>query len=366
MAAEAGLHDIPTGLIDPDPAQARKHFDPAKLAALADSIAVNGLAVPILVRPSGGQRYTIVHGERRWRAVRSLGRPTIRVEVRDATPEEATWLSLVENVQRADLTPIEEAEAYRSILEGGMTQAALGGRLGKSQGYIAQKLRLLALPDPVAFYLARGAISEGHVRQLLRLRGILTAELAGDFSHWRKDEASLAGLFSEPCYTFALFLCIRPEDRPPWHPFKVIEEPERPASRLISEASARFVEYVKGLDYAPPRWAVSAFWWASLVVDLALPVAGLQKGITCWEERFLSAILFTRGVAVVDGSLDPAAQDAERERQRWGYQSDLRHAGASGWIEGEIPEAVVTRAYEMAATLGSVAGPSSHPPCHVT
>ena len=163
------FRDILLTLIDPDPEQPRKYFGADLLAELGGSMAANGLAVPILVRPVG-ERFVIVHGERRYKAALSLGWAAIAAEVRDVTPDQARWLSLVENVQRADLSPIEEAQAYQERLAGGLTQAELGERIGKSQSYIAHKLRLLGLPEPVQAAIGAGAIAEGHARQLLRLK----------------------------------------------------------------------------------------------------------------------------------------------------------------------------------------------------
>ena len=137
--------DIPISLIDADPEQPRKHFDQAAISELAQSMAANGLAVPILVRPVG-DRFTIVHGERRWRAATSLDWETIPADVRTLAPEEARWISLVENIQRADLSPIEEARAYQERLATGLTQEQLGQRLGKTQSHVATKLRYLKLP----------------------------------------------------------------------------------------------------------------------------------------------------------------------------------------------------------------------------
>ena len=161
--------DILLSLVDPDPGQPRKHFDAGKLAELADSMRANGLAVPILLRPSG-DRLVIVHGARRYRAALSLGWESIPAEVRDVSPDEARWLALVENVQRADLSPIEEAQAYQERLSEDITQAELGQRIGKSQSYIAQKLRLLRLPDDVQTAVGAGDIAEGHARQILRVK----------------------------------------------------------------------------------------------------------------------------------------------------------------------------------------------------
>jgi ParB/RepB/Spo0J family partition protein len=160
--------DIALSLIDPDPEQPRKLFDEAQIAELAQSMAANGLAVPILVRPVG-ERFVIVHGERRWRAATSLGWATIPAEVREVTADEAHWLSLIENIQRADLNPIEEAMVYRDRLAEGMTQQALGERVGKSQSHIATQLRFLKLPGVVQASLAEGKITEGHAKQLLRV-----------------------------------------------------------------------------------------------------------------------------------------------------------------------------------------------------
>jgi len=165
--------DIFLNLIDADPEQPRKHFNTDKLAELAASMQANGLIVPILLRPVD-DRLVIVHGERRYRAAQSLGWDSIRAEVRDVSPDEARWLSLVENVQRADLSPIEEAQAYKARLAQGLTQEQLGQRIGKSRSYIAQKVRLLKLPDDVQTSIRAGDIKEGHARQLLRVKDAKT------------------------------------------------------------------------------------------------------------------------------------------------------------------------------------------------
>ncbi len=160
--------DILLSRIDRDETQPRQHFDADALAELAQSIGASGLAVPILVRPCG-ERFVIVHGERRYRAVSQLGWETIPADVRDLSVEEAGWLTLIENIQRADLSPIEEARAYQARLSEGMTQEQLGRRIGKSQSHIATKLRFLKLPLEVQTALDQHQISEGHAKQLLRL-----------------------------------------------------------------------------------------------------------------------------------------------------------------------------------------------------
>jgi ParB/RepB/Spo0J family partition protein len=160
--------DILINLIDRDEAQPRQHFDQSALDELAQSIAANGLAVPILVRPAG-ERFVIVHGERRYRAVQSLKWETIPADVRNVSEDEAHWLALVENVQRSDLSPIEEARAYQARIAEGITQEQLGQRIGKTQSYIATKLRFLKLSDELQAALTSGALTEGHAKQLLRV-----------------------------------------------------------------------------------------------------------------------------------------------------------------------------------------------------
>ena len=160
--------DILLSLIDADPNQPRKHFDAGQLAGLAESMQEQGLIVPILVRPSV-ERFVIVHGERRYRAALSLNWETIPANVRDLTTDQAAMMALTENVQRADLSPIEEAKAYRHYLDQGMTQTELGKHIGKSQSYIATKLRYFRLPKDVIDQLENSIITEGHAKQLLKL-----------------------------------------------------------------------------------------------------------------------------------------------------------------------------------------------------
>lgn len=171
--------DISVLDIDPDPEQPRQHFDEAALQELADSLAATGLAVPITVKPVGA-RYVIVTGERRWRAAQMLGWSTIRADVQDIDAATAQWQTLVENIQRAGLTPIEEALAFQRLVDAGNTQTEIARRIGKTQSYVAQKIRLLRLPagvqdmlnagrPSVPEMLNAGRLSEGHGRQLLRV-----------------------------------------------------------------------------------------------------------------------------------------------------------------------------------------------------
>lgn len=161
--------DIQLSLIETDPGQPRVYFDPAALDDLASSMGSSGLIQPVLLRPIEGGRYVIIHGERRYRAARLLGWETIAADVKDMTEDDARVVALIENIQRSDLSPIEEARAYRDRLAGGMTQTELGRRIGKTQSHIAGKLRYLGLPDPAQTALETGVITEGHAKQILRL-----------------------------------------------------------------------------------------------------------------------------------------------------------------------------------------------------
>ena len=157
-------------LLEPGPFQPRGTFDPEALKELAESIRANGVLQPILARPHPEERhrYQIIAGERRWRATQLAGLREIPVLLRDLTDTEAMAAALVENLQRQDLNPIEEAEGYRRLLqEFGLTQEQLGVAVGKSRPHVANALRLLSLPTSVRRDVERGIISAGHGRALL-------------------------------------------------------------------------------------------------------------------------------------------------------------------------------------------------------
>jgi ParB family chromosome partitioning protein len=162
--------EIPIDCIIPDSNQPRKHFDEEGLKELAESIRQHGLLQPILVRPFGNGKFQIVHGERRFRACKLLGFKTIRVEVKELTDNQVLEIQLVENLQREDLNPIEEAETFRRMVEElGYTHEDIAKKIGKSREYVTNKLRLLKLPENIKRALLEGKISEGHARALLPL-----------------------------------------------------------------------------------------------------------------------------------------------------------------------------------------------------
>lgn len=159
---------LPISEIEPDREQPRKNFDDEALAQLSQSISEHGILQPIVVRPTAQGRYVIVAGERRWRAARLAGLTTVPVVVRELTKQEADELALVENLQREDLNPVEEAAGYRRLMENyGMTQEEVAARVGKSRPNVANAVRLLALPQPVLEQVERGELSAGHARALL-------------------------------------------------------------------------------------------------------------------------------------------------------------------------------------------------------
>ncbi|HXW50547.1 MAG TPA: ParB/RepB/Spo0J family partition protein [Candidatus Acidoferrales bacterium] len=171
-ASDVLVRRIEIERIKPNPQQPRRSFDEESLTALAASIRTHGILAPIIVRPHPDvpDSYEIVTGERRWRAARLAGHSTIAAIVRDAPPGEAIELAILENVQRTDLNPIEEAAAYRALIEKhDFTQEIISQRIGKSRPAVANALRLLALPDAVQALVRDGVLSAGHARTLAAL-----------------------------------------------------------------------------------------------------------------------------------------------------------------------------------------------------
>ena len=158
---------VPIEHVSRNPRNPRRQFDEAELQDLASSISQHGIVQPVVVRPVG-DRYEIIAGERRWRAAQLAGLHEIPVIVRDVDDRTALEIAIVENVQRADLNPLEEALGYDQLIaEYGYTQNDLGGIIGKSRSHVANSLRLLKLPEPVRNMLASGELSAGHARALV-------------------------------------------------------------------------------------------------------------------------------------------------------------------------------------------------------
>lgn len=156
--------------IEPDKNQPRKFFDEAALEELAASIKEHGLIQPIIVAPLADERYRIIAGERRWRACRLAGLEDVPVLVREYTEQEISEISLIENLQREDLNPIEEALGYRNLMDQyGMTQEKIAQKISKSRSAIANTLRLLTLPEQILDFIKTGELSAGHARTLIGL-----------------------------------------------------------------------------------------------------------------------------------------------------------------------------------------------------
>lgn len=167
--AKARLVDIPLASIVRNDSQPRTHFDPAAIAALAESISANGIIQPIAVREEGG-RYQIVAGERRWLACQRAGLKTVPALIHDVDERGSLVLALAENLVREGLNPLETARAYASLIdEFDMSVAELARAVGKSRPAVANTLRLLELPDEVLAVIQEGRLSEGHGRALLQV-----------------------------------------------------------------------------------------------------------------------------------------------------------------------------------------------------
>lgn len=167
---DQGVREILLERIESNPRQPRRQFDSAKLQELAESISAHGVVQPIVLRSKGPDRFEIVAGERRFRACQLAGLKTVPALVRECSDAEMAEIALLENIQREDLNPIEEANACRSLIEEyGFTQESLASRIGKSRPFVANLLRLLTLPVQAQRYLAEGKISVGHAKVLLAL-----------------------------------------------------------------------------------------------------------------------------------------------------------------------------------------------------
>jgi ParB family chromosome partitioning protein len=168
-----GLRTIAIEDVHPSPGQPRKQFDDARLEELAASIRAQGIIQPLVVRLREAGGYELIAGERRWRAAQRAGLHEVPAVVRDVAEKRAFEMALVENLQREDLNPIEEAQGFERLIgEFGYTQEALASRVGKDRSTIANALRLLRLPDGVRGLVTEGRLSMGHARALLGLEAV--------------------------------------------------------------------------------------------------------------------------------------------------------------------------------------------------
>ena len=162
---------LPIYKVEPNPGQPRQDFDPVELQSLADSIATHGIVQPLTVREVNNGYYQIIAGERRWRAARIAGLTEVPAVIMEADDRKVMELALIENLQREDLNPVEEAMGYRSLMEEyGLTQEEAAARVGKSRPAVANTLRLLNLPEAILEMLRSGSLTPGHARAVLKIK----------------------------------------------------------------------------------------------------------------------------------------------------------------------------------------------------
>jgi ParB family chromosome partitioning protein len=182
LDAETGRPlEIGIGQIERNPYQTRMAFDEKQMEELTTSVTANGVVQPILVRPLPNGRYQLIAGERRWLASERAGRPTVPAFVRQVSDEQAMEITIIENLQRADLNPIEQARAYERLgREFGLTQEQMASRTGKDRTSVANFLRLLRLPESVQNKVASGDLTFGHARALVVLESAAEQEAAAN------------------------------------------------------------------------------------------------------------------------------------------------------------------------------------------
>ncbi len=197
-----GVRSLSLAQLKPNPEQPRRSFPEESLAELASSLKTHGLIQPILVEEAGDGSYLIVAGERRFRAAAIAGLSEVPVIVRSFTPERRLETALIENVQREDLNPVEEAEAYRALMAmGGRSQEEVADVVGKSRSAVANSLRILKLPESVLAALRSGSLSAGHAKALLQVvdparRDLLFARIVSEGISVRETEAAAQDLNS--------------------------------------------------------------------------------------------------------------------------------------------------------------------------
>lgn len=196
--AEGALRELPVAQVRPNPFQPRTHFDEAALAELVASIEASGLLQPVVVRSRNGA-YELIAGERRWRAVQQLGWPTVPAVVKEADDQTLLTLALIENLQRNDLSPIDEAQGYQRLIDQfKLPQAEVARMVGRNRSTVTNLLRLLRLPESVRSMVHEGRLSEGHARALLALESerdivALAEEAVRDALSVRELEARVRG-----------------------------------------------------------------------------------------------------------------------------------------------------------------------------
>ena len=234
-----GAVSLPLQKIEPNPLQPRKTFDPDELASLAESIRMHGIIQPLTVRKLPSGFYQIIAGERRWRAARIAGLSEVPAIVIEADDRKMTELSLIENLQREDLDPIEEAEGYKTLMDNyQLTQEEAAERVGKSRSAVANSLRLLGLCPEVREMLQNGVLSGGHARALLPLKADLQLEAA--------KAVAAQGLSVRQTEALAKRLANPKEERKLSNDERIAESYGRLAAQELSDKIGRTCRIVSG------------------------------------------------------------------------------------------------------------------------
>ncbi len=238
QSQEGGSLSLPISQVEPGLKQPRKRFDDDSIADLADSIRTHGIIQPLTVRRLSSGYYQIIAGERRWRAAKLAGLSEVPAVIIEADDRTVMELGLIENLQREDLNPIEEASGYRTLMEEyGLTQEEVSQRVGKSRPAVANALRLLALPDAVHLLLEEGKLSAGHARAILAVPGgelqkRLAQKVVAEELSVRQTEALAKRLTREP-----------QQGEPGADPLKIYREA---AAKELSTRFGRRVSIVQG------------------------------------------------------------------------------------------------------------------------
>lgn len=238
QSQEGGSLSLPISQVEPGLKQPRKRFDDDSIADLADSIRTHGIIQPLTVRRLSSGYYQIIAGERRWRAAKLAGLSEVPAVIIEADDRTVMELGLIENLQREDLNPIEEASGYRTLMEEyGLTQEEVSQRVGKSRPAVANALRLLALPDAVHLLLEKGKLSAGHARAILAVPGgelqkRLAQKVVAEELSVRQTEALAKRLTREP-----------QQGEPGADPLKIYREA---AAKELSTRFGRRVSIVQG------------------------------------------------------------------------------------------------------------------------
>jgi ParB/RepB/Spo0J family partition protein len=328
--------------ITPDPDQPRRRFDESALDQLARSMDSIGQAQPILVREAD-DGFVIVAGERRWRAAGRLEWEHIDAEVvsRDTA---VVWLQLAENLARADLSPIEEARAYRALVDAGHSHREIGEKVGKSKTQISQKLRLLEASPVVVELLDAGLLTEGHARVLLTLRSFLPADQTEPSMRMalaRVESEDDAGLSGAERWWSTWVGYHRCEDWPNGYVFVMAkllgaveggDDPEVGVEHgtLIAACARAAMDHDE--DEVPAWWRPVS-WFAMLAALADLSVVDLRDHVEGWKERIEAALVWLGIFPTVDKIPAPkrladGTTTAELDQAMWwSYASDLRHAG---------------------------------------